>query len=288
LAQPVRGVTRSLIKIKVHSQEGDIVRLVVADDVRVNGMIVIPKGAVGQATVTKIELPELNPEGSYKKGDAVLLLVPQTGDVSLQLDWVEDVTGEDVPLRALPKGEGKPFVMMVLAEHGGMVVRPATLKSGLMGAATLGLIKGHLRPWAPTGSRITAFVDGATSIDLDKVKAAQQLLPVPNGNGILTIYRVKGDRAQQLEVFCDEKEIATLGEMQYVSLEITPGKHSCHIGEQKPFELTAEAGEQYFLQARHKSLRRGWELAAVGIDEGEDETANGAIVEEASAGQVTH
>ena len=47
LAQPVRGVTRSLIKIKVHSQEGDIVRLVVADDVRVNGMIVIPKGAVG-------------------------------------------------------------------------------------------------------------------------------------------------------------------------------------------------------------------------------------------------
>ncbi len=30
-----------------------------------------------------------------------------------------------------------------------------------------------------------------------------------------------------------------------------------------------------------------WELAAVGIDEGEDETANGAIVEEASAGQFT-
>ena len=30
-----------------------------------------------------------------------------------------------------------------------------------------------------------------------------------------------------------------------------------------------------------------WELAAVGIDEGKDETANGQIVEEANAGQVT-
>jgi len=178
--------------------------------------------------------------------------------------------------------------MMVTAEHGGMVVRPAKLKSELMGAATLGILKGRLRPWAPTGSRITAFVEGATGIDLNEVKAAQQLLPVPNGNGILTIYRVKGDRAQQLKVLCDEKEIATLGEMQYVSLDITPGKHSCRIGEQKQFELTAEAGEQYFLQARRKSLRRGWELAAVGIDEGEDETANGQIVEEANAGQGTH
>ena len=52
--------------------------------------------------------------------------------------------------------------------------------------------------------------------------------------------------------------------------------------------MSGEAGEQYFLQARHKSLGRGWELAAVGIDEGEDETANGQIVEEASARQVTH
>jgi len=57
LAQPVRGVTRNLVKIQVHSREGDTVRLVVADDVRVNGMIVIPKGAVGQATITKLELP---------------------------------------------------------------------------------------------------------------------------------------------------------------------------------------------------------------------------------------
>ena len=51
--------------------------------------------------------------------------------------------------------------------------------------------------------------------------------------------------------------------------------------------MSGEAGEQYFLQAHRKSLRRSWELDAVGIDEGEDETANGAIVEEASARQFT-
>jgi hypothetical protein len=93
LAQPVRGITWSLVNHKVYSREGDTVRLVAADDVRVNGMVVIPKGAIGQATVTKVAVPDLAPAGSYKTGDAIELFIPKTGDVSLQLDWVEDVTG---------------------------------------------------------------------------------------------------------------------------------------------------------------------------------------------------
>lgn len=281
LAQPVRGVTRTLIRYKVYSREGDIIRLVAADDVRVKGMVVVPKGAIGQATVTKVDIPNMAPSGSYHTGSAVELLIPKTGDVSLQLDWVQDVTGEQVLIRALPKGESKPFTMSVVAEHGGMVVRPARLKRDLTGIF-------HLRAWAPTGTRLTAYVDGATGIDPDDVKQAQALLPVPDENGILTIYRTKGQGAEQINVFCDEKEVATLGEHQYVSLEVTPGKHSCRSGQKnKTTEFTAGPGEQYFLHLRHKATAGAWELEAVGVDEGEDGTANAEMVAENSTEQAS-
>jgi len=281
LAQPVRGVTRTLIKYKVYSREGDTIRLVAADDVRVKGMVVVPKGAIGQATVTKVDIPNMAPPGNYQTGSAVELLIPKTGDVSLQLDWVEDVTGEHVLIRALPKGESKPFTMSVVAEHGGMVVRPARLKRDLTGMF-------HLRAWAPTGTRLTAYVDGATGIDPEDVKQAQALLPVPDENGILTIYRTKGLGTEQIEVFCDNKEIATLGEHQYVSLEVTPGKHSCRSGQKnKITEFTAGPGEQYFLHLRHKATAGAWELEAVEVDEGEDGTANAEMVAENSAEEAS-
>lgn len=274
LAQSVHGITRTLAKIKVYSHEGDKVRLVTADDVRVNGMVVIPKGARGQATVTNVQVPGLTSSGNFQKGMAIELFIPKTGSVSLELDWVEDITGNKVPLRALPSGESKPFVMTVYSENNGMVVRPPGFKREMKG-----LFSGHLRPWAPTGAHITAYVDGATDIDPEDLKQSQELLPIPNENGILTIYRTKEQISEHVQIFCDAKEIATLGVLQYVSIEVTPGKHSCRVGQEKPLDFEAHAGEQQFLHAHRKSAKI-WELLPVGLDEGEDGTANGEIVEE--------
>lgn len=274
LTQPVRGMTRSLVKTKVYSREGDIVRLVAADDVRVKGVVVISKGAIAQATVTKVQDPGFGSPsgGNYQKGQAVLLLLPKAGTVSLQLDWVESVTGEDIPLRALPTGESKPFVMSVSAERGGMIVRPSATKRDLHDFLT-----GHLRNWAPTGSRLAAYVDGVTEVDPEDLKQAQEVLPVPAGDGILTIYRGAGQSTEHVLVSCDEKRIAALGEWQYVALEIQPGKHTCRVGQQKPVEFTADAGEQYFLHIRPKG--GNWIVDRVDVDEGEDGTANGQLVE---------
>jgi len=279
LAQSVHGITRTLVKIKVYSHEGDKVRLVTADDVRVNGVVVIPKGARGQATVTNVQVPGLTSSGNFQKGMAIDLFIPKTGSVSLELDWVEDITGSKVGLRALPTGESKPFVMTVYSENGGMVVRPAGFKREMKG-----LFAGHLRPWAPTGAHITAYVDGATGIDPEDVKQSQELLPVPNENGILTIYRTKEQITEHVQVFCDAKEIATLGVLQYVSVEVTPGKHNCRVGQEKPLEFAAQAGEQQFLHVHRKSAKI-WELLQVGLDEGEDGTANGEIVEEVASAE---
>lgn len=281
-AQPVRGVTRTLVKIKVYSREGDEVRLVASDDVRVNGMVVIPKGARAQATVTNAPVPGLTSGGNFQKGAAIDLLIPKTGTVSLELDWVEDITGKKVLLKAEPTGESKPFVMSVWAEEGGRVVHPAKAKRDMKG-----LFAGHLRSWAPTGSRLTAFVDGSTGIDPEDAKQAQELLPIPNANGILTIYRTKGRTAERVQISCDEKEITTLGPLQYVSFEVAPGKHTCRVGKQKSAEFNAEAGGQLYLHVRHKQGQPPWELVPVNNEEGEDGTANGAIVEEVNRTETT-
>jgi len=274
LAQSVRGITRSLVKIKVYSREGDAVRMVASEDVRVNGLVVIPKGAEGQATVTSVPLPGLTTGGNFQKGAAIELFIPKTGTVSLELDWVRDITGEKVPLRAIPLGESKPFVVSVWADQGGMVVYPAKPKRDLQS-----LIHGHLRIWAPTGARLTAFVDGATGVDPEELKQSQQLLPIPNENDILTIYRTKGQAAKEVRIFCDQKEVAKLGQWQYVALEVTPGKHRCQVDGQVPLEFEAKGGQEIFLHVRRKSADV-WELLPVDVGEGEDATARGEVVAE--------
>jgi hypothetical protein len=220
LAQPVRGMTRSIRGSRVYSKPGDKVRLVAADDVRVNGLVVISKGGVGQATVIKADPPPINTY-SYNDRYAALadIFVPKTGTVSLQLDWVEDITGRAIPLRAYPAGEAKPFTMVVLAENGGIVARPPELSQDLKFKNL-----SHAKQWAPVGTRLIGFVHCAVNVDPAELKDAQALLPIPNPTAMLTIFRTKGHRELQPQISCDGKEIPTVGEREYITLELVPGE----------------------------------------------------------------
>jgi hypothetical protein len=266
LAQSVRGMRRTIRGTRVYSKSGDKVRLVAADDVRVNGLVVISKGAVGQATVIKADPPPINTY-SYNDRYAALadIFVPKTGGVSLQLDWIEDVTGHAIPLRAYPAGEAKPFTMVVLAENGGVVARPPKLSQDLKFKSLA-----HERAWAPTGTRIFGFVHGAVNIDPVELKDAQTLLPIPNPTAMLTIFRGKGHGEMQPRVSCDDKQVAAVGERQYTTLELVTGKHACHTDRQPPVEFTADAGEDYFLRVQYRTFASVWELKILTAAEGED------------------
>ena len=100
------------------AKPGDKVRLVVGNAIRVNGLVVVGKGAIGQATVDNVWLPVKNYDRHGNDTSS-----PQTG-LSLRLDWIEDVTGRQVLLRASSTGEAKPFTVEVLSKNGGMVARP--------------------------------------------------------------------------------------------------------------------------------------------------------------------
>jgi hypothetical protein len=122
-AQPLRGKVPCLWKkppcgssIVPQAKPEDTVRMVSAADVRLDGYVVIAKGAVGEATVTKVWHP----------------FMALTG-LALRLDWVEDVTGKHVPLRIEKNGKQEPFTVQVESTTKGMIARKETLRGDLAG-----------------------------------------------------------------------------------------------------------------------------------------------------------
>jgi hypothetical protein len=271
-AQPVRGKTRNRFGgIIVEAKTGDKVRMVVAQDVLVNEKVVISKGALGQATVTDVRLPTKVhlQHGGYTE-------VPETG-LSLHLDWIGDVTGQKVPLRALPKGDAKPFTVEVLSNDGQLVARPERTKRDLIEILTFKnmVTMFHEKTWIPVGTRLEAFVNGSIDFDPEAIKLAQEEAPIPNPTAALTFYRrTRGHDDDRPVLSCDHKEVAAVGSRQFATVEIAPGKHECSLRSGKPVEISAEAGQQYFLQVRYSAWASGWELQQVKASEGEDEVAD--------------
>src|SRR5258708_3966707 len=159
--------------------------------------------------------------------------------------------------------------MVVLAENGGLVARTAKFSQD-MKLTTLS----HSKPWAPAGTRMFGFVHGVVSIDPAELKDAQALLPIPNPTAMLTIFRAKGHRELRPGIACDDKEVAPVGERQYTTLELAPGKHACHTEGQALVEFTADAGEEYFLRVQRGTFASAWELKLVTTAEGEDGVSN--------------
>ena len=156
------------------------------------------------------------------------------------------------------------------------MARPDSLRRDLIQAATFAdlITMFHQRTWIPVGTRLQAFVHGATALDATEIQQAQALLPASNLNATLTIYRKKGQNNSRPTLFCDDKEIAPVGARQYTILALTPGNHTCHVAGQRPLELKANAGEEYFLYLEHRQFADAWQVKLVTSAEGEDAVAN--------------
>ncbi len=261
-AQPVRGKVPIAANAVPQAKPMDTVRLVVAADVRVDNLVVIAKGAIGQVTVVKVWHP----------------FMALTG-LSLRLDWIKDVTGQTVLLRVLQKGKPEPFTVQVLSTYGGMIARPETLRGDLLGSESVDIsLAWRKKAWIPAGTRIQAFVQDATTRDRAQVIDAQALLPNSNEIATLTVYRTKGQDDSRPRLICDGKEIDKIGAHQYATLELTPGKHTCQAEHDPTLKIVAHAGEDYFLHLRPRSVAGGWELKPVDTAQGEDEIANLKLV----------
>jgi hypothetical protein len=269
-AQPVYGLAAVSRDLAV--KRGSTVRMVVAADVRVGHRVVVAKGALAQASVASVWLP---------KNDARLHQYdPVVTGLSLKLDWATAVTGTRIPLRPLRNGHSKPFDVEVVSEKGGMEVNALRFSRTLLGPAMSELFSGkvlHMKMWIPDGARMSAFVDGDARFEHNDLDQAQTEMPLPNMNATLYIFRIKDKQGTSPPVACDDIESGSLAQRQMTGLDLTPGKHSCHVGPSPVAQLTMDGGNEYYLWLRRTGENK-WELKQVSTEEGEDRSADAELL----------
>src|SRR5260370_31027926 len=261
LVPPANGVPEA--------QAGDVVRLVATANVRIDGRVVIAKGAVGRATITDAVLVLYNKHPSEETG------------LFLQLDWIKGVDGAQIPLRAFKKGTPGRFHADVKSEHGGVVIHPQKILpifAAISNNENDFPADEKKKNWIPLGSRITGFVQGAIALDRSAVEQAQAQLPISTSTAVLTIYRTKDDHHSQVPVSCDGKQVAQLRERQYAVVELAPRAHSCQIAAEKALTITTAVSEEYFIHLQPRMFG-GWELKLVSASEGEDGIAGAEMAQ---------
>jgi hypothetical protein len=224
--------------------------------------VVIPKGSAGEATVRNVWMPTRDKYGAQ---------YPCTC-FSLHLDWIRSINGQLIPVRPNTKGKNSVVIYDVFSTHTGAIAKPFHLRRGLFDAVTLTyLVKMiHERDWLPAGTRTTVYVDGNVPLFASEVEEDQAGLPIPNESGLVMIYRTKGQKDKQLHVFCDSKDVGQLGSLQYVSIEMPPGKHYCQAEQAGKLEFSVTGGAEHYLYLEYGTLSGNWKLSAVNNLEGED------------------
>lgn len=268
-AQPVKGRIRCVGQTPCASTQtpeakaGDGVRLVAASDVRIDSFITIAKGALAQATVTRVWRPFMAVTG-----------------LALQLDWVEDVTGKRIPLKIEKTGRPGAFTVQVWSTPGGMQARPEKLRGDLLGKDALDpRLLFRKRNWIPAGTRITGFVAEATTRPFAEIKDAQALLPnSPDVATLTVLLQKKGEPGDRVEVDCDGANAVKIGGRQYAILELAPGNRVCRAEEHRSLELTAQAGEDYFADLQRGGFKGTWQLKLMDAGAAEDILANLELV----------
>lgn len=128
------------------AKTGDTVDFEVLEDVKINDLVIIPRGGIAIATVTRAK-----PKGRMGKG----------GKLDINIDFVRLATNEKVALRAIKetKGKGKTGVMT------GAIVASSIL---FFPAAPFFLFMKGKDITIPKGTEITAYVNSDIPLDSGK------------------------------------------------------------------------------------------------------------------------
>jgi hypothetical protein len=128
------------------AKTGETVDFEVLEDLKVGEIVVIPRGAVALATVTRAK-----PKGRLAKG----------GKLDVNIDSVRLVTGETVALRAVKEATGNSYTGTMTG---------AIVASGILffPAAPFFLFLKGKDVTIPKGTEITAYINGEVPLDYEK------------------------------------------------------------------------------------------------------------------------
>jgi hypothetical protein len=190
---------------------GDTVDFEVLEEVRVNNVVVIPRGATALATVT-------NAEAKKRMGRA--------GKLDVNIDSVRLADGEKVPLRGVrnSSGGGHTGAMTGAMVATSLVAWPAAPLFLLMHGKDVNI---------PKGTEITAYINGDIPVDLGRFHgpsltasgspAVQQANFVPNGGGGSSANITAS--APGAEVTVDGSYVGSTP----AQLQLPPGEHTISV-----------------------------------------------------------
>jgi len=244
------------------AQRGDVIRLIATANLRVDGRVVVTKGAVGHAVITDIVAPLLTTRSK------------ETG-LYLRLEWIKSINDVEISLRGFKKGDAGPFYVQAVADHGGTSIRPVKISRLLVRIPNFEDTKSssEKKNWVPKGARLTAFVHGPATLNRSEVELAQAQLPLSGAAALVTIYRTDDHSHDLVTVLCDGERVAQIGERQYASKELAPGSHSCQVEGEKALAIVAVGGEEYYARLHPRDSGKNWELKLVTAVEGENAVA---------------
>lgn len=179
----------------------------VVEDVKVGDVVVIQHGGMAIATVT-----EAKPKGRMGKA----------GKLNMNIDYVQLVSGEKVPLRAVKGGSG--------GNHTGAMTGAIVATSILFFPAAPFFLFMHGKDITiPKGTEITAYVAGDTPLEPSKFKTSASVdsaaskpdLSAPNLSPIAIKSTPDG-----AEITIDDKLVGTTPS----TVQLTPGDHTIVIG----------------------------------------------------------
>jgi LssY C-terminus len=138
-----------------HAREHDRLDFVVVKDVRVRGFVIIPAGTIASGSVVGVKRRRLFGIG---------------GKITIKLDSVKLITGEEVALQASREIKGGSRTKLIMAEMiiAGLVYLPA--------APVFLLARGH-DSTVLAGTEVTAHIDGDSVVQMAKLLGAPAGVP---------------------------------------------------------------------------------------------------------------
>lgn len=220
---PVNVVTVKEVTTK-DAKPNDPVEFTVAEDLVVNGQVIVRKGTAAIGSVINAE------KGGY---------MGKSGKLAVQVESTTTSDGKPLKLRAAKgrEGDDKTTSTMVLS-----MISPAFL-----------FRKGSEAKITP-GTVVTVYVAEEKRFRLEGetlVAVAMEPTAASSEEATVFIYRPNkwGGRALEPSVFVDETELARMDNGRYFAIKLKPGKHIIRLTEDKKgYALDMGPGQTYFFR----------------------------------------
>jgi hypothetical protein len=220
---PINVVTVKEVSSK-EAKPNDPVDFTVADDLVINGHVIVRKGTPATGSVINSE------KGGY---------MGKSGKLGVQVESTTTSSGERLKLRAAKgrEGDDKTTSTMVLS-----MISPAFL-----------FRKGSDAKIAP-GTVVTVYVAEERRFRVEGATLVPVVMePTAAGSEEATVFIYRpnkwGGRALEPSVFVDETELARMDNGRYFAIKLKPGKHVIRLtDDKKGYAIDMGPGQTYFFR----------------------------------------